>query len=124
MPTTVMGDLVSSVRKPGDNPGVSVGDTHVRGRTQAGSVGAAGLAVAAGLAAYKTELINGGKPWRSIEQVELATAAWVSWFNQERLHEALGYMTPAEYEAALTGASHPASQPTPALATTSEQNLG
>ena len=37
-------------------------------------------------------------------------------YNQERLHEALGYQTPAEYEDALTGTSHPASQPTPALA--------
>ncbi|MFC5336662.1 integrase core domain-containing protein [Mycobacterium branderi] len=42
---------------------------------------------------------------------------WVAWYTQERLHEALGYKTPAEYEAALTGASHLASQPTPALAT-------
>ena len=68
-------------------------------------------------AAYKTELINRGKPWRNVDDVELATAGWVAWYNQERLHEALGYVPPAEYEAALNGASHPASQPTPALAT-------
>jgi putative transposase len=68
-------------------------------------------------AAYKTELINRGRPWRCIDDVELATAEWVAWYNQERLHEALGYVPPAEYEAALTGTSHPASQPTPALAT-------
>ncbi|OBA65749.1 transposase [Mycolicibacterium elephantis] len=68
-------------------------------------------------AAYKTELINRGRPWRCVDDVELATAAWVSWYNQERLHEALGYVPPAEYEAALTGASHPVSQPTPALTT-------
>jgi putative transposase len=68
-------------------------------------------------AAYKTELINRGKPWRCIDDVELSTAEWVAWYNQERLHEALGYVPPAEYEAALTGASNPASQPTPALAT-------
>ena len=52
------------------------------------------------------------------DNVELATAEWVAWYNQERLHQALGYVPPAEYEAALTGTSHPASQPTPALATT------
>ena len=68
-------------------------------------------------AAYKTELINRGKPWHSVDDVELATAGWVAWYNQDRLHEALGYVPPAEYEAALTGTSHPASQPTPALAT-------
>lgn len=69
-------------------------------------------------AAYKSELINRGKPWRCIDDVELATAEWVAWYNQERLHEALGYQSPAEYEAALTGTSQPTSQPNPALATT------
>ena len=39
-------------------------------------------------AAYKTELINRGKPWRCIDDVELATAQWVFWYNEERLHEA------------------------------------
>jgi putative transposase len=68
-------------------------------------------------AAYKTELINRAKPWRCIDDVELATAEWVAWYNQERLHEALGYVPPAEHEAALTGTSHPVSQPTPALTT-------
>jgi putative transposase len=68
-------------------------------------------------AAYKTELINRGKPWRCVDDVELATAEWVAWYNQERLHEALGYVPPAEYEAALTGTSHPVSQPTPPLTT-------
>ena len=51
-------------------------------------------------AAYKSELINRGKPWRRVDDVELATAEWVAWYNQERLHEALGYVPPAEYELA------------------------
>jgi putative transposase len=33
-------------------------------------------------AAYKTELINRGRPWRCIDDVELATAEWVAWYNQ------------------------------------------
>ncbi len=28
---------------------------------------------------YKTELIKPRKPWRTIEDVEVATAAWVHW---------------------------------------------
>jgi putative transposase len=50
---------------------------------------------------YKTELIRRHKgPWRSVDEVELATAAWVHWWNTERLHEACGYLPPAEFEAA------------------------
>jgi len=47
-------------------------------------------------AVYKTELINRAKPWRCIDDVELATdtAEWVAWHNQERLHHALGYVQP------------------------------
>ncbi len=49
---------------------------------------------------YKAELINRQAPWRSIEQVELETAAWVHWWNAQRLHGACGDIPPAEYEAA------------------------
>ena len=31
--------------------------------------------------------------------VELATLEWVSWFNTQRLHSAIGYIPPAEAEA-------------------------
>ena len=49
---------------------------------------------------YKAELINRQGPWRSVEQVELATSAWVHWWNTQRLHGACGDIPPAEYEAA------------------------
>jgi putative transposase len=39
---------------------------------------------------YKTELIRPRKPWRTIEEVELATAEWVDWFNHRRLYEYCG----------------------------------
>jgi transposase InsO family protein len=49
---------------------------------------------------YKTEVIRRRGPWRSIEAVELATLEWVHWFNHRRILEPIGYLTPAEYEAA------------------------
>jgi putative transposase len=49
---------------------------------------------------YKAELINHQGPWRSVEQVELETAAWVHWWNTTRLHSACENVPPAEYEAA------------------------
>lgn len=49
---------------------------------------------------YKTELVRRRGPWRTAEQVELATAEWVDWWNQRRLHSADGHVSPAEFEAA------------------------
>jgi putative transposase len=48
---------------------------------------------------YKAELIGRQGPWRTAEQVELATLAWVQWFNERRLHGAIGDIPPAEHEA-------------------------
>ncbi|MEQ0682255.1 hypothetical protein ABLO03_07735, partial [Mycobacterium tuberculosis] len=50
--------------------------------------------------AASTELIKPGKPWRSIEDVELATARWVDWFNHRRLYQYCGDVPPVELEAA------------------------
>ncbi len=49
---------------------------------------------------YKTELIRARGPWRTIEQVEVATAEWVDWFNHRRLYGYCGDIPPAEMEAA------------------------
>jgi putative transposase len=48
---------------------------------------------------YKAELIGPRGPWRTAEQVELATLAWVGWWNQQRLHGAINDIPPAEHEA-------------------------
>ena len=48
---------------------------------------------------YKAEVIRKRGPWRSLEQVELATAEWVDWWNHRRLHGAIGDLPPAEFEA-------------------------
>jgi putative transposase len=49
---------------------------------------------------FKTELIKPRGPWRSVEQVEIATLEYVDWFKHRRLYEACGDIPPAELEAA------------------------
>jgi putative transposase len=48
---------------------------------------------------YKSELITARGPWRTVADVELATLAWVDWFNHRRLLWPVGGVPPAEYEA-------------------------
>ena len=69
------------------------------------SVGTAGDAYDNALAEtviglYKTELIKPRGPWRTCEQVEIATLHYVDWFNHQRLYEGCGDIPPAELEAA------------------------
>jgi len=49
---------------------------------------------------FKTEVIRRRGPWRTVEDVEFATLEWVDWFNTRRLLEPIGYVPPADYEAA------------------------
>jgi len=39
-------------------------------------------------------------PFRTIADVEYATAGWVNWYNNRRLHSTLGNVPPVEYEQA------------------------
>jgi putative transposase len=48
---------------------------------------------------FKTELIRRHGPWRTLEEVELATLGYADWFNQRRLHSEIGDIPPAELEA-------------------------
>jgi len=45
-------------------------------------------------------LIKPRKPWRTIDEVEYATARWVAWFNHHRLYEHCGDIPPVEMETA------------------------
>ena len=37
-------------------------------------------------------------PWKAVGQVEWETLKWVDWYNNTRLHSAIGYVTPNEAE--------------------------
>jgi putative transposase len=50
---------------------------------------------------FKTELIKPAGPWRTAEQLEIATLEYVDWFNHRRLYEACGDIPPAELEEAF-----------------------
>jgi len=43
-------------------------------------------------------------PYKTIADVEYATAGWVDWYNHRRLHGSLGMVSPNEYEAAYYAA--------------------
>jgi putative transposase len=45
-------------------------------------------------------LIKPRKPWRITDEVELATAEWVDWFNHRRLYEYCWDIPPVDMEAA------------------------
>ena len=52
---------------------------------------------------YKNEAIAKNSPFhigplKTLADVEKLTFDWVDWYNNQRLHSALGYMPPAEYE--------------------------
>jgi putative transposase len=72
-----------------------------------GSIGSVGDAYDNAMAesfvdTFKTELIS-DRVWRTRSQLELAIVEWVAWFNNDRLHESLGDLPPAEFEQALSG---------------------
>lgn len=53
---------------------------------------------------YKAELIYGPArtgPWKTVEDVELATLGWVYWHNTARLHSYLNDLPPTEFEATI-----------------------
>jgi putative transposase len=55
---------------------------------------------------FKTELIA-DRVWRTRSQLELAVVEYVGWFNDARLHESLGDLPPAEFEALYAAKDRP-----------------
>ena len=62
---------------------------------------------------YKAECVRLDGPFRTVDDLELATLGWVHWFNENRLHSALGYVPPTEYENAYHRQINPRQQPLP-----------
>jgi putative transposase len=47
---------------------------------------------------FKAELVRNKGPWKNIDDLEIAVAEYVDWFNDRRLHGEIGLITPAEHE--------------------------
>jgi putative transposase len=47
---------------------------------------------------YKAELIRNYGPWTGIDELEIATAEYIDWFNHRRLHGEIGMIPPVELE--------------------------
>lgn len=47
---------------------------------------------------FKAELIRNRGPWKSLDEVEIAVAEYIDWFNHRRLHGEIGLVPPTEFE--------------------------
>ena len=47
---------------------------------------------------FKAELVRNKGPWKSIDDLELAVAEYIDWFNHRRLHGEIGLIPPVEHE--------------------------
>ena len=62
---------------------------------------------------YKTECTQPEGPWHGVDDLELATLDWVSWFNTCRLHRSIGDVPPIEFENNYYRQIKPRQQPLP-----------
>jgi putative transposase len=63
---------------------------------------------------YKAECVRRDGPFRTVDDLELATLSWVHWFNTNRLHSSIGYLPPTEFEATYYRHINARQQPLPA----------
>ena len=49
---------------------------------------------------FKAELVRNRGPWKNIDELEIAIAEYVDWFNHKRLHGEIGLVPPVEFEQA------------------------
>ena len=56
---------------------------------------------------YKAECVKLEGPFKTVDQLELATCDWVDYWNNHRLHSAIDYVTPVEHEQAYYAGRQP-----------------
>ena len=67
---------------------------------------------------FKAELVRNKGPWRSIDDLEIAVAEYIDWFNHRRLHGEIGLVPPVEFEE-----EHYRQDPAPTTVSASVQSL-
>ena len=67
---------------------------------------------------FKAELVRNKGPWKNIDDLEIAVAEYIDWFNHRRLHAEIGTIPPVEHEN-----NHYRQHPAPAPTGTSVQSL-
>lgn len=87
----------SALRDEGAEPPPGAGPPHHDRRKAASASRSSSLAESI-IGLFNTEVIRKNGPWRSLDDVEMATLTWVHWFNQTRLLEAIGDPPPAEFQ--------------------------
>ncbi len=55
---------------------------------------------------FKAELVRHRGPWKSIDDLEFAVAEYIDWFNNRRLHSAIGMIPPVEAEQGYYDSHH------------------
>ena len=54
----------------------------------------------------KAQVIHRLGPWKSVGAVECETLKWADWFNNRRLLNPIGYITPTEAQKAFSANIH------------------
>jgi len=67
---------------------------------------------------FKAELVRNKGPWKSIDDLEIAVAEYIDWFNHRRLHGEIGLVPPVEFEE-----EHYRQNPAPTTVSASVQSL-
>lgn len=60
---------------------------------------------------HRTTIFHAG-PYKTVADVGFATAAWVDWYNNRRLHSSIAVVPPNDHRTLYYAALNPEDQPT------------